>query len=311
MKLGRAALAIPMFLGVAVVSGYLVRNHSADKQGKIRVDERERAYALHVPGDYDGTKAVPLVLALHGRLGTGPSEEKLAHLDEVSDEHGFLVVYPDGLDRSWADGRGGTPADRNGVDDTKFLSTLIDRLEGQYKVDRARVYATGMSNGGFMSGRLACDMPDRIAAVAIVGASLSESVAANCHPAKPVSVLIIQGTEDPLVPLAGGALGRNGAGGVVLSHEAAVRKFVEVDHCAAEPKRQHIPDSARDGTTIDVVSYGACAAGSEVQGYVVNGGGHTWPGGVQYLPAIFIGKTTHNLDGSEAIWEFLSRHERQ
>jgi polyhydroxybutyrate depolymerase len=275
------------------------------------VDGHERTYALHVPANYDSSKAVPLVLALHGRLGTGTGEEKLAHLDRISDEHGFLVVYPDGLGRSWADGRGGTPSDRNGVDDVQFLSALIDKIEDEYRVDGTRIYATGMSNGGFMSARLACDLANRIAAVAIVGASLSENVANDCHPAKPVSAFIIQGTEDPLVPVAGGPLGRNTAGGVVLSHDATVRKFAEWDRRTAEAKKQHIPDTAGDGTTIDVLTYDGCGENSEVQGMVVNGGGHTWPGGKQYLPAALIGKTTRNLDGSEVIGEFLSRHARE
>lgn len=310
MKLRDAALVVPIFLGVAVVSGYLVRARSDDKPGKIRVDERERTYSLHVPGHYDGTEAVPLLIALHGRLGTGSGEERLAHLDKVSDEHGFLVVYPDGLDRSWADGRGGTPAERSGVNDVKFLSALMGALESDYKVDRARIYVAGMSNGGFMSGRLACELSERIAAVAIVGASLGEGVSVNCKPVKPLSVVIIQGTADPVVPLDGGTIERSGAGGLILSHEAAVQKFVAVDHCTNAPQKEHIPDKAGDGTSIDVTTYGLCAEGSEVQGYVVNGGGHTWPGGRQYLPAMFIGKTTQNLDGSEVIWEFLSRHTR-
>jgi polyhydroxybutyrate depolymerase len=310
MKLRDAALVVPIFLGVAVVSGYLVRARSDDKRGKIRVDERERTYSLHVPGHYDGTEAVPLLIALHGRLGIGSGEERLAHLDKVSDEHGFLVVYPDGLDRSWADGRGGTPAERSGVNDVKYLSALMGALESEYKVDRARIYVTGMSSGGFMSGRLACELSERIAAVAIVGASLGESVSVNCKPVKPLSVVIIQGTADPLVPLDGGTIERSGVGGLILSHEAAIQKFVAVDHCTNAPQKDHIPDKAGDGTSIDVTTYGPCAEGSEVQGYVVNGGGHTWPGGRQYLPAMFIGKTTQNLDASEVIWDFLSRHTR-
>jgi polyhydroxybutyrate depolymerase len=167
-----------------------------------------------------------------------------------------------------------------------------------------------MSNGGFMSGRLACDLSGRVAAVAIVGASLSENVAANCHRAKPVSVLIIQGTADPLVPIGGGGVGPNSSG-EVLSHAAAIAKFVELNHCSGKTKKENIPDKAGDGTTLDVTTYSSCAEGSEVQGYVVNGGGHTWPGGAQYLPAAFVGKTTRNIDGSSVIWEFLAKHERE
>ena len=308
MKL-RTAAVVGGFLSVAMISGYLARAGSKDESGRMRVDGRERTYVVHVPASYDRAKTVPLLLALHGRLGTGEGQEKLGHLDKVSDEHGFLVVYPDGLNRSWADGREATPSDRHDVDDVKFLSALIDKMEGEYKVDASRVYATGMSNGGFMSGRLACDLTKRLAGVAIVGASLSVNVAERCNPAKPISVLVLQGTKDPLVPFGGGELG-HGRGGSVLSHDAAVKKFVELDQCSGQPRRKHIPDNAEDGTTIDVAMYQSCAGGSEVAGYVVNGGGHTWPGGMPYLPEGIIGKTSRNLDAGEVIWEFLSRHGR-
>jgi polyhydroxybutyrate depolymerase len=182
MKLGHMLLVAGAFLGVAAVSGFTAPGRRSDQQATLQVDGRERTYTYHAPSGYDGTHRVPLVLALHGRLGQGSGEERLSHLDRTSDEHGFLAVYPDGLDRSWADGRGGTSSDRKGVDDVKFLSNLIDRMEHDYKVDASRIYATGMSKGGFMSGRLGCEMSNRITAVAIVAASLSETVAANCHP---------------------------------------------------------------------------------------------------------------------------------
>ena len=286
------------------------RANPRDIRESITVDGRERTYNLHVPPSYNGSKPVPLVLALHGHLGTGEGQERLGHMDQTSDEHGFIIAYPDGLDRSWADGRGASPSDKNGVNDVKFLSGLIVRLERQYKIDPGRVYATGMSNGGFMSGRLACDLSDRIVAVGIVAASLSTSTAAACHPAKPVSVLIMQGTKDPLVPYDGGALGKNGDRGEVLSHDAAVRKFGAVNHCSDNASRKHIPDTANDGTSVDLFIYSGCSAGTEVHGYTINDGGHAWPGGVQYLPQMVIGKTSHNLNASETIWEFFSAHSR-
>ena len=310
MKTGRILLAAGAFLIVAAVSGFSARGGRTDKEATLRVDGRERSYAYHVPASYDGTRAVPLVLALHGRLGQGSGEERLSHFDKISNGHGFLVVYPDGLDRSWADGRGGTPSDRKSVDDVKFISELIDKMEQEYKVDPSRVYVAGMSNGGFMSSKLACQLPDRIAAVAIVAASLSESAAANCHPSVPVSVMVLQGTNDPLVPLAGGALGRNGSGGMVLSHDATVEKFAKLDRCASPPKKEHISDQAGDGTTIDAELYSGCAGGTEVRSYVVNDGGHAWPGGMQYLPASIIGKTSKNMDASEVIWDFFAKHSR-
>ena len=310
MKPRHLLLIAPIFIGIAILNGLLTSASSEDQMRVLDVDGVERTYSMHVPSDYDKSKAAPLLIALHGRLGTGEGEERLTHFHNVSDNHGFLVAYPNGLQRSWADGRGATPADQKSVDDVKFISALIDKLSATYNIDATRIYAAGMSNGGFMAGRLACELSDRIAAVAIVGASLSTDVATNCQPAKPVSVMIVQGTDDPLVPIGGGTLRRDGSGGSVLSHADAVQKWLALDHCADAPKKDTIADSAGDGTTIILQTFASCALGSEVRSYVVVHGGHTWPGGHQYLPASLIGETTRNLDGSSAIWEFFSHHTR-
>ncbi len=118
----------------------------------------------------------------------------------------------------------------------------------------------------------------------------------------------MQGTADPLVPFEGGALGKNGERGQILSHQAAVEKWVDLDHCATPPKKEQSADNMGDGTSIGTAIYAACVAGTEVRGYTIVDGGHTWPGGWQYLPVGIIGKTTENLDASEVIWEFFSRH---
>lgn len=304
-----------LLVGLLAVAGTLVtihhaRGNSKDLRGTITIDGQERTYLLHVPTGPQGNRSMPLVLALHGRLGNGEGQARLSHFDAVSDRNGFIVVYPDGLERSWADGRGATPSDKKHVSDVKFISELIDELSREYRIDNSRVYATGMSNGGFMSGRLACDLSSKIAAVAIVAASLSDKTATACRPEKPVSVLVIQGNADPLVPFAGGSLGKNGDRGTVLSHADAVKKWVELDGCAPEPKKAHIADKTGDGTTIDVRAYSHCRGGSEVQDYVILNGGHAWPGGLQYLGERWIGKTPKNLDASEVIWQFFSNHSR-
>jgi polyhydroxybutyrate depolymerase len=167
-----------------------------------------------------------------------------------------------------------------------------------------------MSNGGFMSARLACDFSGKLATVAIVAASISTNTAAACNPAKPISVLILQGTADPLVPFDGGLLGENGDRGEILSHGAAVVKFTALNRCLSDPARKHIPDEAKDGTSVDISIYSNCVSGAEVRSYAVINGGHTWPGGVPYLPGPIIGKTSGNLNASEAIWEFFSAHAR-
>ncbi len=302
---------VTFFAAIAtLLTFHRARGYSNDLRGTLTVDGRERTYSVHIPAGEHAGLPFPLVLALHGRLGNGEGQARLSHFDRVSDAHGFIVVYPDGLDRSWADGREATPSDKNGVNDTKFISELIEKLSREYHIDEKRIYATGMSNGGFMSGRLACELSSRIAAVATVAASLSDNTAATCHPEQPISVMVMQGTADPLVPFEGGPLGKKGDRGKVLSHANAVKKWVELDGCGAEPVKNHIPDNAGDGTSVNVTAYSKCRGASEVLDYVILNGGHAWPGGMQYLGERLIGKTSMNIDASELIWQFFSSHSR-
>lgn len=294
-------------LSIAFVSAASAFGNS---RGSLTVDSRERTYELHVPLSYAADKRASLVLVLHGRLGDGHGNVALTHFDKVSDAYGFLVAYPDGLNRSWADGRGGTPADKDGVDDVHFLSELIRKLSSEYRIDAARVYVTGMSNGGFMTQRVACSLADQIAAAGSVAATMGQILASSCKPSKPVPMMLIQGTQDPLVSINGGSLGTNGSRGEILSLDATAQKWVSLDGCNSKPEKTALPDVANDGTTIQRETFSACKASAEVIVYTVEGGGHTWPGGKQYLPEALIGKTSRNMDASEVLWEFFSRHSR-
>lgn len=310
MRTSRFFIAGLCAAAISLIAVHHARGGSDHLRGTIRIDGRERTYLLHLPSGYTPGQPRPLVLSLHGRLGDGKGQARLSHFDTVSDEHGLLVVYPDGLDRSWADGRAASPSDKKGVDDVKFMSELIDKLSREYSIDRNRIYATGMSNGGFMTGRLACELSGKIAAVAIVAASLSDNTAAACHPRNPVSVLVMQGTADPLVPFSGGPLGKKGERGNILSHSATVEKWLQLNACLANPKTEHILDKVGDGTSIDIQIYSPCRSGREVEDYVINDGGHAWPGGLAYLGDRWIGKTSKNLDASEAIWNFFATNSR-
>jgi polyhydroxybutyrate depolymerase len=299
------ALVAALLLVLSLVAG-----SDGNLKGSLTVDGHERTYEFHVPATYKTEQSVPLVLILHGRLGDGRGTASLTHFDKVSDAHGFLAVYPDGLHRSWADGRKVTDSDKEGIDDVKFLSELIHKLSSAQRIDDSRIYVAGISNGGFMTQRVACELSDQIAAVGVVAATMSEQIAASCHPTKPVSVLMMQGSLDTFVPIQGGAMGRNGSRGQILSLRATAEKWVNLDGCNSTPERSTLPDNARDGTTVQRESFSGCKERTEVVAYTVEGGGHTWPGGKQYLPAAIIGKTTRNLDGSETLWEFFARHSR-
>jgi polyhydroxybutyrate depolymerase len=271
------------------------------------VDGLERTYLVHVPRGYDGKRALPLVLGLHGGGGQGRSMNNLAGWNKASDEHGFLIAYPDGVRRRWNDGRQSGRLDSPSVDDVKFLSALVEKLSAEYRVDPKRVYSTGISNGGFMSQRLACDLSDRIAAIGVVAATMGEQLSRRCKPAKPVSVLILQGTEDPLVPYQGGRVNVRG-GGAIISATAARDIWVKLDGCRGGIEKSELPDSSEDGTRTHVERWRGCRNSTEVALYTIEGGGHTWPGGRQYLPERIIGRTAREFHATEVIWEFFEKH---
>ena len=306
----RATLYLILNLSVLLAALSLAPKTHANTQGSLTVDGRKRTYELHVPASYNSGQPAALVLALHGRLGTGHKTADLTHFDKVSDAHGFLTVYPDGLHRSWADGRGATDSDKEGIDDVKFISALIRSLSSHYRIDRSRVYAAGISNGGFMSQRIACALADQIDAAGVIAATMGERTANACQPARPASVIVFQGDKDPLVPIQGGPMGRNGSRGTILSLQATAEKWVRLNGCDSTPQSLALPDKAGDGTIVRKQTYSPCKENSEVVIYTIEGGGHTWPGGKQYLSEMFVGKTTHNVDASETLWEFFSRHTR-
>ncbi len=300
----RVTIGILLFL-IVLLS---VQRSFGNSQRSITVDGRERTFEVHVPPGYKGEQAVPLVVALHGRGGTGHRIVGLTHFDDVADAHGFLVAYPDGLNASWADGRGATSSDKDGIDDVKFLSELIRKLTRDYKIDSSRVFVTGISNGGFMSQRVACELSSQVAAVGVVAATMGEITASHCHPGKPVSVMLIQGAQDPLVPIQGGPMGPNGSRGMILSLKDAAKKWIGFDACDSKPEITTLQDKAADGTSIRREAFTGCKGGAEIVVYTVEGGGHTWPGGKAYLSESIIGKTSHNMDASEVLWEFFSKH---
>jgi polyhydroxybutyrate depolymerase len=145
----------------------------------------ERRYLLHVPPHLAPGRAAALVLAFHGGGTHDWSMPGLTHFDPLADREGFLVAYPDGLDRSWNDGRGMSAAD-----DVAFVRAVIEDIERSHDVDPRRIYATGISNGGFFSNKLACDLSDKIAAVASVAATMPEKLVSACKPSRPVSVTL-------------------------------------------------------------------------------------------------------------------------
>jgi len=269
----------------------------------MNCDGIERTYCLHIPPSYDKAVAVPLVIALHGVGGTGKGMNKLTGFNDVSDKEGFIAVYPDGIMKMWkCDGR------LNKQSDLQFISSLIDNISTVLNIDRNRVYATGMSNGGFMCIYLASNLSDKIAAIAPVGATMTDYQYNNFSPPVSVPVLIMDGTEDPLVHWEGGeiTLFSRMKVGKAKSVEDTVKFWVNHNHCSQKPSVRYLEDKApKDGTKVRCEIYAGGTNGSQVILYAIEGGGHTWPGGLQYMSEDKIGKTCRDINGSQVIWEFF------
>ncbi len=290
-----ALLTFPLFL------------FSADKWDSIIIDAHKRDYKVHVPKSYDKSKAVPLIIAVHGGGGQAWSMEKLTKFSVLSEKEGFIVVYPEGFEKQWNDGREvlQISAQRKNINDVGFISKVIDKVAEKYSIDKKKVYAAGISNGGFMCQRLACELSDKLAAVVSVSAAMPEKIKDKCRPANRISVMFINGTEDPLVPYDGGSVkvGKKERG-EITSTEESVALWVNRNGCQKVKS-----DVIKTDLEVDC-DYYRDKQGTEVVLYTVKGGGHTWPGGPQYLPQGLVGKVCKGMDATGEIWKFFQRHNK-
>ena len=240
-----------------------------------------RTYVLHVPPGLEQPNG--LVINLHGAGMTGGAQAAMTNYNAVADQHGFVVAYPDGIDLSWADGRGASVPDRQGVDDVGFLVALAQRLSGDFGVDPGRVFATGMSAGAFMANRLACSRADVFAAIAPVAGTLGSGF--PCAPSQPVSVLEIHGNADNVVPFNGGPMVGRGGPSDIVAAPAMAQRWRDMNGCPAPVEDSPAPSVHR-------FTSAGCAGGAEVAFIQIDGGGHTW------------------LDASQASAQFFATHGR-
>ncbi|MET4076461.1 PHB depolymerase family esterase [Hymenobacter sp. UYCo722] len=259
-----------------------------------------REYRLYVPAIYTRTTgAVPLLLNLHGYSSNNLEQENYGDFRPLADTANFLVVHPNGTidgagNRNWNTfGPRGT-----GVDDVAFLSTLIDTLARRYRVDLNRVYSTGMSNGGFMSYELACQLGNRIAAIASVTGSMTAGRLAGCTSGRPVPVLEIHGTADNTVPYNGGTALQ------FVAIPTLLNSWVQRNGCTPTPTITAVPDiNTADGCTAERSVWAGGRNGSVVEHFRIIGGGHTWPGA-----AFVVGVTNQDISASREAWRFLRRY---
>lgn len=295
-----------------------LRDRIAERQAgsetqRLTVDGRERGYEFFVPAL--ARPGAPLVIVLHGTYGTGEKMQRGLGFDAQARQHGFLVAYPDAYvapgarqTERWNDGRGTLPSSATGIDDVAFIAALIDDVARRFPIDPRRVFVTGTSNGGMMTYRLGCELPGRIRAIAPEIGAMPTPIAGTCRPAPGLSVLAINGSLDPFVPLAGGTVCvgvpcRYCEGGEVLSPAASLARFAAANGCAARPVTRTRPPAVDDGTQVEERRYPGCRAGTEVRGLVVQGMGHVWPPRQGQLPSA--GPGSGNLDATAEITAFF------
>jgi polyhydroxybutyrate depolymerase len=281
----------------------------------ITVGGLERVYHLYRPKS-EAEPPFPVVLALHGGGGQGLGMRRVG-FEPVADREGLAVVYPDGNGRGWNDGRLGARivARADGADDVGFIRELIDTLIAEGIADPKRIYATGPSNGGIMSYRIACDLSDRVAAVAPVIGNMPSSRVELCRPTRPVPVFAINGTEDPLVHYEGGGIGKEPwySGGNMLSVDESLALWRELNRCSDKAVTRALPDAnSEDGNTTTETLWAKCAGGARVRLFRVDGGGHTWHGsGRSPSPERLrlTGPASLDFSGAEEIWSFFKQFE--
>ncbi len=286
----------------------------AVSEGTMRTaDGRVRHYRLFVPRNLPVDSPVPLLVALHGGLGTSAQFAKNSGFDGLAESNGFIVVYPDGIGarvdgtgpQTWNGGYCCGPAVRQNVDDVGFVRQLIDAVEAKFRIDPAKVFAAGHSNGAIMAYRLACELSDRIVAIGVQAGSLGVDA---CAPSLPVSVFHVHGTADTNHPIDGGR-GTGIANVEFRSARVAVATMAKVAGCADGSVLSSAPSNA----DLKVATWSGCASGAQVRFVEVSGATHAWMGHPSASAAgtALTGAPYPDFDTSRAIWSFLAAHPRQ
>lgn len=286
------------------------------ESGVLTHEGRDRTWHLRRPPGFDPAKArYPLIVALHGGGGTGEGMDGTmtgGRLGATATGEGFLVCFPDGHDRHWNDGR--PLADswetfRLKIDDVGFLTALIGRLIAEEGADPKRVHLVGFSNGGVMAYRMALDRTDLFASVAVLMADLPEGLKDKA-PARPMPLLVMTGTEDPLMHGRGGDAAFGGKDlGRFLSTGDTVALWRRHNKAAPPAEPEKLPDAdPKDGCRVERSVHAAAPGGAPLVHYRIVGGGHAWPGGEQYWPARLVGRVCRDIDASRLVVDFFKQH---
>ena len=283
-----------LIMGFTLTAQQVV-NHNFEYDGEIR------EYLVYLPPSYVEGMSLPLVLNFHGFGSTATEQAFYSNFSAIADTANFIVVYPQGLFRNIIAGGSGNHWNAHfgtDVDDLGFINRLIDYLYTDYNIDLKRVYATGMSNGGYMSYHLACELSDRIAAIASVTGAMVATQEMNCPIERPIPLMQIHGTADDVVPY-------NGAPPLQASIPDIVDFWVSQNACSLPPTEVEVADINTSDNSMASYQHYFCDAGTEVIFYTIENGGHSWPGAI---PLAQLGVTNQDFNASEVIWAFFNRH---
>ncbi len=277
----------------------------------ITVDGRQREYHIHLPPTYSGAKSLPVLFALHGGGGNFNNTVKQYNLDGLADKNGFIVVYPNAIGKSWTMQGFSTRAKGNDstVDDVHFIASILDTVIKYYKGDSSLVFTTGISRGGEFSLYLADKLSSRITAIAPVCASVPKEFLKTYSFKHLTPVLLINGTADPLIPYNGGfgkylKTDEPGEGFDMASTDDLAAKISSLDSCNLSYKTYTMPDNDPDDGCTATKDKLYCSDWN-VEFIKVENGGHTWPGGKQYLPKFIIGKVCRDFNAEDEIFDFF------
>lgn len=276
-----------------------------DINGSVSVGNVKREYILHLPRAYKSSLKLPLLLIFHGGGGNAKQMQGYMAMDAIADRESFISLYPQGINKQWNDGREFKEAIAAN-DDVQFINQVLDSVVLHYAVDTGRIFATGISNGGFFSIYLSYKLSNRLLAVAPICASIPERIYDEFKPAVPVSVLLINGTKDPLVPYNGGDVGNKltGSRGRCTSTDKTIQKYLSVNNISIEPVVENLPDNNRQDDCT-AVKYSYSKGRINVTLLKIINGGHTIPGRSQYLPKFIVGKVCKDFEANEMLWEFF------
>lgn len=269
-----------------------------DNYGQINNQGHLRTYYFYIPKSYHSNQPMPLVLVFHGDAGSGRSISDVTGFNNLAEQKGFIVVYPDGINQKWS-----LRSNSKGkVDDISFISSLIDGMKQQVNIDSHKVYATGFSRGGILTQALACKLSGKIAAFASVAGSLPVRLKPNCQPETPISMMAINGTKDRDVLYEGDDRDRRGA---LISISDMVGFWRSHDRCISSSASSLLPST---NSKVKATQYSNCIGNSEVLQLAVVDGGHFWPGGASTDASLNKFNAQLGLNASQTIWDFFQRH---